>query len=820
MTPSSRSVSLLFLASGSLGLVYQVLWTRSLTLVLGNSTSAVGLVVAVFMGGLALGSWWGGRRAEGLGAASALRTYGALEAGLGLWAALTPWMFSGMHRGLLALAGPEGVPLAWKAGLVVPVLLPPTIAMGATLPLICRAAASFRNLAASFPLLYGLNTLGATGGAFLAGFIALPLLGLQRTLLAAAAGNLLVGALGALLARRWPEAPPPEEVPDGPGAEDREATPVPRGILLAAAALSGMASMDYEVAFTRALALVLGSSVYSFSLVLTLFLAGIGLGSLGALRLRSRVSPGRAFSACQAAMALAVSGLLLYFPVLPRLFMELFPRVRDSFPRILAGDFLLAAPALLAPALLMGLSLPLLVDAGAAGTPHRYRRLGDLYAANTVGGILASAAAGLWLLPWLGVEGSLRLGVALNLVASAAVLAGLAGPGRPALAAGLVGVLAVSLAVPSWSEQVMASGPAVYAPILQKAGMASPEAPGEVLFYRDGANSTVSVHRAGETLYLRVNGKTDASNGRSDMATQSMLGHLPMLAHPRPRRALVVGLGSGVTGGVCTLYPELERLDVAEIEPAMVPAAGYFRPWNRDVLASPRVRLRLNDGRNVLLEQAPYDVLSVEPSNPWIAGIASLFTREFYQICRERLAPGGVLCQWIHLNALEEPELRMVVATFADVFPRGQVWLGASKDLLLLAWRDPDPTTAMPGRLQEAWERLPAVQRDLQDLGVATPLAFYGRYVGELEDLRPWCEGARRNTDDLPLLEYLAPLNLYRAGKAEETRKVLMRYRKGAFPPSSGLVGREAELAPALAGTARANQDPELEAWFLERGRP
>lgn len=819
--PSSSSgaswMFLLFFLSGSLGLVYQVLWTRSLTLVLGNSTSAVSLVLATFMGGLALGSALGGRAAQGMAPARALRWYALLEALLGVYAALTPLMFAAMHRALTSLAGADGVPMLTKAALAVPVLLPPTVAMGATLPMMCRAAASYRSLAASFPLLYGLNTLGATAGAFLAGFVALPLVGLQRTLLLAAAGNLLVGFLGAALSRRWPEALP-EQAPAGPASSELAAAPgLPRLPLLLAALLSGMAGMAYEVTFTRAMALVLGSSVYSFSVVLTLFLAGIGLGSLLVRRLPRRLSPAQAFAACQVLMAASVLVLLLYFPALPRLFLELFPRVRHSFALLLAGDFLLAGPALLLPALFMGLSLPLLVAAGAAESRHRYQRLGEIYAANTVGAIVASAASGLVLMPWLGVELSIRVAVGVNLLAAAVALTGPKVPGRGALAAGMAVVLLAGLAIPSWSEQVMASGPAVYAPLLEKAGIATPEAPGEVLFYRDGANSTVSVHRADEVLYLRVNGKTDASNGPTDMATQSMLGHLPMLAHPAPRRALVIGLGSGVTAGACTLYPGLERLDIAEIEPAMVPAADFFRDWNRDVLAHPQVRLRLNDGRNVLLESAAYDVLSVEPSNPWIAGIASLFTTEFYEICRNRLAPDGVMCQWIHLNALDEEELRMVVGTFADVFPRGQVWLGASKDLLLLAWNGEGTSSGMPGRLEELWRTSPEVRRDLESLGVQQPLGFYGRYVCQIEDLRPWFEGARRNTDDLPLLEYLAPMNLYRAGKADEARKILLRYRAGAFPPESGLEGRLGDLAPALAETARANRDPELEAWFLQR---
>jgi len=825
--PSSKGTAFwvfaLFFLSGALSLVYQVLWSRSLTLILGNSTSAVGLVVAVFMGGLALGSGLGGRLAERLQPGRALLWYAILEAGLGLYAALTPTFFDRMHRALADLAGAEGVPLGWKAAMVAPILLPPTLAMGATLPLMCRAAASYRSLTASFPLLYGLNTVGAMTGAGLAGFLALPTLGLLTTLYLAAAGNVLVGLLGAALSMRWPSAlleEPSGEVDEETGEGVHSVDPGPRlphPWLLAAAALSGMAAMAHEIAFTRALALVLGSSVYSFSVVLTLFLAGIGLGSLLVRRLPARLSPALAFSVCQALMALAVTGLLLYFPILPRLYLAVFPSVRDSFPMVLAAGFGLAGSALLAPALLMGLSLPLLVRLGASHSQRRYQRLGEIYAANTVGSIVASAGTGLVLLPWLGVENSIRLAIGVNLLAAAVGLAGVNGPIRRALAYGLAIVLGLALAIPPWREQVMVSGPAIYASLLEKAGIAAPEAPGEVLFYRDGSDSTVSVHRAGDILYLRVNGKTDASTVQTDMATQSMLGHLPMLAHPQARRALVIGLGSGITGGAFTLYPGLELLDVAEIEPAMVEAAEYFAPWNREVLKNSKVHLRLNDGRNVLMESAPYDVLSIEPSNPWISGIASLYTREFYKVCQERLTPDGILCQWIHLRALQEEDLQMVIATFAEVFPHGQVWMGAAKDLLLLGWKGEGPASRMPQRLETAWREMPEVRKDLQAMGVSSPLAFYGRYVCDLEDLRNWRAEARLNTDDLPLLEYRAPRNLYQTEQDLGLRKTLMQHRRSLLPPGSGLEPRARDLAPVMAETAGANRDPELEAWLLEQ---
>jgi spermidine synthase len=811
----------LFLLSGATALVYEVLWSRWLTLVLGHSAAAVGMVLAAFMAGLALGAALAGRGAEGLSPRLSLALYGTLEVGIALFALASP----GLIFALRDLVAGQGAPLPVKGPLMALVLVPPTAMMGATLPLVCRALAGQEDLGAAFPLLYGLNTLGATLGAFLAGFLALPWLGQTATLAWTAATNGAVGALALALARRQPgphpataapgpgpRSPGPRPTRAAPGPDAREPDtcpepgPFPLAAALACAALAGAAAMAYEVAFTRVLTMILGSSVYGFSMVLTLFLVGIGLGSLLARRAR----PHRrdfAFGWAQVAMAAAALGALLYIPLVPGLFVAWFPQADGSFPRVLALQFCLATPVLLLPALCTGLALPLLQQVAAPALG----RLGLLYAANTLGCIAGSTGAGLVLLGRVGAEGTLAAGIACNLVAAALALPWTGRPALPALA--LAALAGASLLRPSWDPRLLAGGAGVYAALLARTAHGL-EAPGELLFYKDGLSTTVSVHRLGSIMYLRVNGKTDASTGQGDMATQLMLGHLPVLYHPRAHRAGIVGLGSGITAGAVAAHPGVREIEVAELEPAVLEAARFFAPWNAGVLDDPRLVVTLDDGRNHLLEsRRSYDILSVEPSNPWIAGIGSLFTEEFYRLCRQRLAPGGVLCHWIHLRALDPRDLRMVLATFARVFPRGQMWLGGPRDLLLLGFQGQDPGPGLPARLQAAWNT-PRVRADLVRLGVEAPGGFYGRYLGAVEDLAGWLEGADLNTDDRPLLEFRAPLSLYRQDQDRLSRAELFARKRRALPggeePSPGQVEE-------MIRTARANGDEEMAAWLQAR---
>ena len=282
---------------------------------------------------------------------------------------------------------------------------------------------------------------------------------------------------------------------------------------------------------------------------------------------------------------------------------------------------------------------------------------------------------------------------------------------------------------------------------------------------------------------MRVNGKTDASNA-GDMHTQLMSGHLPMFIRPDAKRALVIGMGSGVTAGAVSLHP-VERIDVIEIEPAVVEAAAFFAKENREVLKNPKARVAIADGRNFLLaSDGGYDVIISEPSNPWMRGIGNLFSLDFYELTAQRLAPKGIVCQWIHAYGLFPEDLKMVVKTFRSVFPHTTIWNTTRGDLLLIGSKD--PWALDHANLQAKYGSIPGLREDMTRLGLHSPLAILADFVLVEEDAAQYGQHALVNTDDLPFLEFSAPDSLY-ADTVDLNWRVLKSFERRPFPPIVGL---------------------------------
>jgi spermidine synthase len=341
---------------------------------------------------------------------------------------------------------------------------------------------------------------------------------------------------------------------------------------------------------------------------------------------------------------------------------------------------------------------------------------------------------------------------------------------------------------PAWDANVMTSGVAIYGRnYFGRLGKTSfrgtGASPDQIVYYKDGLSATVSVHRQGPLVYMRVNGKTDASNS-GDMHTQLMSGHLPLLIHPNPKRALVIGMGSGVTAGAVSLHP-VERIDVIEIEPAVVEAAAFFTKENRDVLKNPKARVAVADGRNFLLaSDGGYDVIISEPSNPWMRGIGNLFSLDFYELTAQRLAPKGIVCQWIQAYGLFPEDLKMVVKTFRSVFPHTTIWNTTRGDLLLIGSKD--PWTLDHANLQAKYGAVPGLREDMTRLGLHSPLAILADLVLVEEDAAQYGQHALVNTDDLPFLEFSAPDSVY-ADTLDLNWRVLKSFERRPFPPIVGL---------------------------------
>lgn len=768
-----RNILICYFFSGALGLIYEILWLRKLLLVFGSTVHAVSTILTVFFGGLALGSWLLGRlidRREGAG----LRWYAALEAGIGVYALATPWLFEVIQRVYIPIYQSSGfsTTVLVTASFVcsAAILLIPTALLGATFPVLSRfLIRSSEERGVKIATLYGINTAGAMAGTLFVYHVGLPTLGLFRTLLCAVVLNLGIGALCLAFDRhlealgfrgRGGAAPPESSAAAESDEELRQFS-----WLMAAFGLSGFSAMVYEVAWTRTLSLVLGSSIYAFCIMLATFLGGMAIGSLRTRRRLAR-QPARLADFVTIEVFLGAYGLLS-IPLLTQLpdwFVALWPLAGGSFAWLSCLHVAISASAMILPTYLMGCLFPLVSDLVTRRFAQLGQRLGTAYAVNTLGGIVGSFLSGFVLIPWWGLPWAIVVAAGVNIaagfIASFSSRSRISVPRMALAAASVAGVLVLSQAVvlPMWRRQVFAAG--VYlSPNAYRGGrVAEQSAEAELLYYRDGLNATVSVHRKGETIFLKVGGKTDASNG-VDMGTQALSAHIPMLLHGHPERVLVIGLGSGVTLGHAGRYP-VRLLYCAEIEEAVIEGARWFKDYNYAIHEDPRVTFFAADGRNFLLA-APqsYDVIISEPSNPWMAGLAYLFTREFYQLAKQRLAPGGVMCQWLQLYQIFPQDVKLVLKTFHEEFPHVSVWSSIHGDLLLVGSLQPHDVEF--GQLAERMAQ-PAVREALRVVDVDRPEVLLQMFLfgnAELDQLTadtPWL-----HEDDLPWLEFSAPKALY-----------------------------------------------------------
>ncbi|MFH1725653.1 MAG: tetratricopeptide repeat protein, partial [Elusimicrobiota bacterium] len=574
------------------------------------------------------------------------------------------------------------------------------------------------------------------------------------------------------------------------GAAPDEAGPPVRSAPAALLCAAGAAAMVCEVAWTRAFALLLGSTTYAFTVMLVTFLLGLALGSLAFHNARRRLSPTwKGLAWVFAATALGVCAGLYLFDRLPYLFVRLYQAAEGKRELALPIQFVLCAGVMLPPAALMGAVFPWALAAARPGRVRIGSATGGYYAANTIGAIMGSAGAGLLLLPAAGPQGCLIAAVwtyaacALLSLALGLGLATAPAPGatpRPApkrrlalaTAFGAAALLAAATWLrPEWDPRLLASGVFIYAPHFARASgfgeFRKDLSRDRVLLHSTGRNATVTVFEDpwGER-YMRVNGKTDASEG-GDMGTQLLLGYLPLLVHGgEPRRALVVGLGAGLTAGALASEPRLEAIEAVEIESAVVDGARMFSRANRGVLADPRLRLRLADARQFLAAPGGrYDIISSEPSNPWIAGIAYLYTQEAFALARDRLEEDGVFCQWFHSYFMTEEDFRMVVRTFLSVFPHAMLMSNGEADYFLLGSKS--PWSIDYAALLRAFSENPALRQDLPRLGPGFDHPFTlmtSTFVLGDADLRRYAQGAPLHTDDRPTLEFSAARSIHFPG--------------------------------------------------------
>jgi spermidine synthase len=755
---------ILFVGSGCSALVYEIVWLQLLQLVIGSSAVSLAVLLGTFMGGMCLGSIALPRIVSRR--RHPLRVYALLELGTGIAGIAVLFAVPYVNQIYVTnvAAGLPGILL--RGAVSAACLLPPTLLMGATLPAIARWIEATPQGVSWLGFFYGGNIAGAVFGCLAAGFYLLRVHDMTAATYVAATINGAVSLIALGLAGLTPYHAPAQEAPASPALRATGCWPVYLTI-----GLSGLCALSAEVLWTRLLSLMLGATVYTFSIILAVFLTGLGIGSAaGSYLARGTARPRTALGVCQMLLAAAIAWAaymlaksLPYWPIDPLLS----PGPWIDFQL----DLLRCAWAIFPATCLWGASFPLALASVAARQQDPGRLAGNVYAANTVGAVVGAVTCSLYLIPSIGTQQAERVLIGLSALASLVMLVPQAWPFRAsdssggkfrasglrigaslALAASIV--LAACLA---WSVSAVPGGLVAYGRSLPASGLQS-----EVIFVGEGMNASIAISDSGIDRYFHVSGKVEASTVPDDMRLQRMLAHLPALLHPKPRSVLVVGCGAGVTAGSFVLYPDVERIVICEIEPLVPPAAAFFFPAeNYGVLDDPRVEVVYDDARHyILTTHEKFDIITSDPIHPWVKGSAVLYTKEYFELCKRRLNPDGLITQWVPLYESSGDAVKSQIATFFEVFPAGTVWGNLQGvqgyDLVLLGLPE--------GRkidLDDAQRRLDqpeyaGVAQSLSEVEFAGALSLLKRYAGRASDMQSWLEGAEINRDRNLRLQYLA----------------------------------------------------------------
>jgi len=806
-----------FFLSGGCALIYQVVWSRHLQYVFGSTTEAVGTVLAVFMAGLGIGAYFFGPRIDR--AASPLRLYALFEIGIGVYGLVGLFLLRAATM-LFAAFGelPGVVSTLLKLVLAAVVLLPPCLLMGATFPALLRGVSrTVQGARRNVGLFYAVNLTGALAGALAAGIALIPAYGLTRSSLVAAVVNFSIGAAVWLAAGRV-ERETAEETVTGNGATTASGAEL--RYLQLGLFVSGASVLAFEIVVTRVLTLIFGVSAYAFTVVLAVFLLGLGLGALIYARwIAWRPVRTLQFAVTQILLTAVGAALIVLLPGVPRwvLYLRQIPGL--GFWELLAGKAVLATVLVLPMATVAGLGLPILIGALVTDVGKIGRVVGRAYLINTLGTIAGSLVTGFVLITWLGTEGTLRAVLFVNLLVGVAGCLLLSRSGRSrflALAAASLGVAAL-VSSDHWPVRLFINSATDGSHTIAVTPLAVEEqlrsTPNRVLFFEEGKNATVAVTETPTVRSLLVNAHPDGSDSDDDMATQVMLGVIPLTMHPAPRSVLVIGFGTGVSVQSAARLEEVERIDAIEIEPAVLDAARLFHHINGAVEQDPRVRVHLTDARTfAATTRQRYDVIVSEPSNPWRAGVASLYTADFFESVRGLLRDGGVFAQWMHLYFVRDAELRMVLRTMLDTFPEVQVWwLDAGNIAILTAER---PLELEPQRVRELLNGEFREDR-VRFAGASTLDEFYGRLLLDTEGVRDFVGNEGQiHSDDRPYLEYRAPRGLLEADGQNTLRLVAAKLKSRTLTaPTTGAPVAEVNGWLAVAAMFEALQlyDEQLE---------
>jgi spermidine synthase len=747
----------LFVGSGCAALIYEIVWFQLLQLVIGSSAVSLGVLLGTFMGGMCLGSLALPRLISAR--YHPLRVYALLELGIGLIGLLLLFGIPALDRLYGAHAG-HGLQAVLLRGLLSGLcLLPPTLLMGATLPAIARWVETTPQGVSWLGFFYVGNIVGAVCGCLAAGFYLLRVHDVATATYTAVAINVLVAMISLGISTLTPHEPHVGRAVSEPLSSE---PPTGSRAVYVVIGLSGMCALGAEVVWTRLLSLILGGTVYTFALILAVFLTGLGIGSsMGSILSRTLRNPRAALGVCQLLVVAAIGWTafmlarsLPFWPI--DLSLGIAPWL--CFQLDLARSFW----ALLPGAILWGASFPLALAAVARPGQDSGRLVGGVYAANTIGAILGALVTSLILIGATGTQATQQILIVLATVAGLiALVPQLRTDFRPSravvLCVAVLGAWWLNRSTPGVLAEVIAWGRTT---VIQSSRT-------EVVYASEGMNASIAVTEYGNGVRnFHVSGKVVASSDRGDMRLQLMLGHMSALLHPNPRVVLVVGCGAGVTAGTFALHPGIERIVICEIEPSIPPAAAeFFGPVNNDVMKDPRVEVVADDGRHyILTTDEKFDIITSDPINPWVKGAASLYSKEYFELCLEKLNPGGIVTQWVPLYESTHAAVKSEIATFLNVLPHGTLWSDHIEGMgfNIVMFGQTEPTRINVDDLQQTLSRDDhrGVVASLDFIGMGSATQLLSTYAGRGADLEDWLSDAQVNRDRNLRLQYLAGLGL------------------------------------------------------------
>ena len=804
-------VLLLFAGSGCSALIYEIVWYQLLQLAIGSTAVSLGIVLATFMGGLCLGSLliprmrFAGRHP--------LRVYAALEFGIGILGVLVLFGIPLIDRIYVYGAGYGLMGMLMRGLMAAVCLLPPTMLMGATLPIITRWVKATPRGVSWWGLLYGGNTVGAVFGCLLAGFYLLRLYNMATATIVAAAINFAVAAISLGLSAGTPqmatagESVDASETDTAAKASDDDSRRADDLTIYITIAISGACALGAEVIWTRLMGMMLGATVYVFSIILAVFLIGLALGSAGGSWLQRVMSPRLALGWCQVMLTMGIAWAaymiadsLPYWPINPLLTISPWYTFQLDLVRCLW--------AILPAAILWGASFPLALAAVKSRGEDSGRVVGAIYAANTFGAIVGALGVSLILVPWIGTQQSQRVLLVMAAIGALCALIPRAVERKSwGIAEGLLAAMVIA-GLLTWYVDAVPGELIAYG-----RRMAISAGSSRILYTREGRNSSVAISQWNDgAIEVDVNGHVEATTEPYDMKLQRMVGHLPALLHPHPQSVLGIGFGAGVSAGTFTRYESIKRIVVCEIEPVIPPTSTmYFAKQDYDVMHNPRTQIIFDDARHyVLTTREKFDIIASDPLDVFVKGTAALYSKEYFEAVKKHLNPGGMFTLYVPLYESDEKTVKSEIATFMEAFPYGTVWAntvnGLGYDLVLMGQADP-----LKINLDEVQQRLSSpsyapVAESLREIGISSAVDLFATYAGGKDDLGPWLAGAELNRDGDMRLQYLAgwginsrledfiyrkiisyrraPWNVF-TGSAEEMKMLIfaMSAESGSAPP-------------------------------------